>query len=1249
MKKSVCVYLCDPNRLALFKETCCWWPAVILVGLLLGGGLSAEPVSLFDGKTLSGWEGNTDTVWRVREGAIVGGSLSGNPQNEFLATKKSYQDFRLTLEYRLVGTEGFVNGGVQIRSRRIEDPPNEMMGYQADIGSGYSGFLYDESRRRTMLASADKNLIETLEKLGEWNHYEVLAQGPQVSIFLNGRRTSVWVEEDDSIIQEGLIALQIHGGCKAEIAFRNISIEEYPVSEIPPQGAVLRRFGVGQPVLARQSFPESQFRLEPDETIVFVGQENMVREHDYGRLEARLATAFSEQAPRFRSMAWEGDTVYEQWRELNFGGWPDQLETAGATLVVAQFGQMEAFDGVGRLTEFKAAYHRLLDEFAVHTRRLVLISPMPFEKPQAPHAPDLPLRNEVVAAYVDAVGEIAQERGAVFVDVFSPLAARESTAPRLTVDGIHLTESGWEIVAAVIAEQLGALPVDIQDSELLFRAIQEKNRLWFDCWRPANWSFVYGDRIAQRFGNAGGQEPSLQESFEQRRPMVEALDAKVHGLARGEVVSLAKLPRQGEELGAGSAQEPEQEKAGFSLEEPYQVNLFASEALGVVDPTQFAWDEAGRLYVACSPSYPQPRANALPGDYVIVLEDDDQDGVADRSWRFVEGLTMIQGLEPGPSGLYVCDYDQLVFWKDTDADGKADEKTVLFSGFGIGDTHQLINSICHGPDGTLWFTQGLHAMSLVETPWGISRMDRAGVWRLNPKTLRLEGFFGGGMAGANCWGVAFDDFGQVFHKTGDRPEGYWTVPGMVRGADPLGSGDRHIASQSYGASPEQYHGVGDLFKTSPKTTSIDIVGTSALPPSIQGTAVIGGYFGSLVELHEFLDEGSGFSTRQLPRLMRSRSNAFRPVDVSIGPDGAIYLADWYNPVIGHYQASYADPQRDKRHGRIWRISAEGYPSVTQPDLGAMSTGQLLQQLASSERWTRYQAKRLLFYRPRREVLREADDWVDSLNRADEPSEAVLREIAGVYQAHEAVRPSLLARLLNAQDFRVRAYAARMIGAWSDRLDDALSLLRERVHDQHPRVRLEAVVALSYLADRDAAAVATEVLNYPMDPFLTYALRQSTRALQSRWEKETAWLESLPERQRDYLRDILGNPPAPPSAGEELYTQACMACHQPGGKGLPGVYPPLAGSDWTSGDPERLIRVVLHGLVGPLSLNGETFQSTSGVPMPPFQGLSNQQIAEVLSFVRERFGGGAEPVTPEQVRGVRERERGRQVPWTANEL
>src|SRR5258706_7429006 len=296
-------------------------------------------------------------------------------------------------------------------------------------------------------------------------------------------------------------------------------------------------------------------------------------------------------------------------------------------------------------------------------------------------------------------------------------------------------------------------------------------------------------------------------------------------------------------------------------------------------------------------------------------------------------------------------------------DARHGVRRVVFSGFGIGDTHQLVNSITYGPDGSLWFTQGLHAMSRVETPWGIARLDRAGVWRLRPRGLRLDGFFGGGMAGANCWGVAFDDFGQVFHKSGDRPHGYWTVPGMVRGASPLGSGSTTSADVSYANSPEQYHSVGPLFDTSPKTTSIDIIGTRALPEDIQGCALIGGYFGAVVELHRFTDAGSGFKTRQLPKLMKSSTSSFRPVDVSVGPDGAIYVADWFNPIIGHYQASYADPHRDKTHGRIWRITAKGRAPVKQPDLARMNPAELHEQLRSPQRWTRYQAKRLLFDAP----------------------------------------------------------------------------------------------------------------------------------------------------------------------------------------------------------------------------------------------------------------------------------------------
>lgn len=184
-----------------------------------------QATALFDGKSLDGWEGD-EKVWRVADGVIVGGSMQGNKQNEFLASKKSYKDFVLKLEYKLVGTEGFVNSGVQIRSKRIDKPANEMKGYQADIGVGWTGSLYDESRRNKVMAKADGELIKKTEKLGDWNQYEIRCEGPHVVLKLNGVQTIDYTEEDKTLEQEGQIGLQIHGGNKAEVSFRNITIEE---------------------------------------------------------------------------------------------------------------------------------------------------------------------------------------------------------------------------------------------------------------------------------------------------------------------------------------------------------------------------------------------------------------------------------------------------------------------------------------------------------------------------------------------------------------------------------------------------------------------------------------------------------------------------------------------------------------------------------------------------------------------------------------------------------------------------------------------------------------------------------------------------------------------------------------------------------------------------------------------------------------------------------------------------------------
>ena len=187
-----------------------------------------EPVPIFDGKTFDGWEGEITEVWRIENEEIRGGSMEGNPQNEFLVTKKAYRNFRLALEYKLNGSEGLVNGGVQFHSKRLAQPAHEMIGFQADLGAGYTGNLYDESRRNKMLASADPALVTRLEKPGEWNRYEIHAEDNRFRIILNGTQTIDYSETDPAIPLEGQIGLQIHGGCKAVIAFRNLKIEEIP-------------------------------------------------------------------------------------------------------------------------------------------------------------------------------------------------------------------------------------------------------------------------------------------------------------------------------------------------------------------------------------------------------------------------------------------------------------------------------------------------------------------------------------------------------------------------------------------------------------------------------------------------------------------------------------------------------------------------------------------------------------------------------------------------------------------------------------------------------------------------------------------------------------------------------------------------------------------------------------------------------------------------------------------------------------
>jgi len=224
------------------------------------------PVSLFDGRSLAGWDGDRK-VWRVRDGVIVGGSLKGNPRNEFLATVGSYSNFILRLEYKLVGTAGFINSGVQFRSLRVKEPSNEMSGYQADIGAGHSGCLYDESRRNHFLQRATDEQIKRLEKPGDWNRYEVRCLGLRILIMLNGEKTADYTEADSSLPQSGLIGLQIHGGCDAEVSFRNLTVAE------PSYGSITHDFGLAKVKWKLLSY-SSENTLQEDERAVLAIDDN---------------------------------------------------------------------------------------------------------------------------------------------------------------------------------------------------------------------------------------------------------------------------------------------------------------------------------------------------------------------------------------------------------------------------------------------------------------------------------------------------------------------------------------------------------------------------------------------------------------------------------------------------------------------------------------------------------------------------------------------------------------------------------------------------------------------------------------------------------------------------------------------------------------------------------------------------------------------------------------------------------------
>ncbi|MFM8335460.1 MAG: PVC-type heme-binding CxxCH protein, partial [Opitutaceae bacterium] len=495
------------------------------------------------------------------------------------------------------------------------------------------------------------------------------------------------------------------------------------------------------------------------------------------------------------------------------------------------------------------------------------------------------------------------------------------------------------------------------------------------------------------------------------------------------------------------------------------------------------------LWVASSELYPQIEPGQAQTDKIIVLEDTTGAGKADKATVFADGLLIPTGLEVGHGGVYVAQSTELLHFRDNDGDGKSDERRVILSGFGTEDTHHNLHTLRWGPDGRLYLNQSVYTRTNAETPHGVTRLMAGGIFRLDPRDQRMEVLYRGWV---NSWGHQFDDFGQSFATDGAGGAGInWAVPGATYRT--LAPARRELQS----ISPGSY----------PKFCGLEIIRSAHFPADWQGDFITADFRAHRIVRFKAAEQGSGYITSELPDVLRTTADSFRPIDIRLGPDGALYVADWSNPIIQHGEVDFRDPRRDKAHGRIWRISVKGRAPLPRTDLTRLANRDLLERLAGPNGYEQEQSRRVLVERGAAAVGSDLEAWA-----ARQTTEPAKLQALWLRQAFNAT-PADSAGLLTAADPRVRSAAVRALP-----VEGALRHLEKLVADPHPRVRLEAVRALGRQGSARAAELALSALDHPMDPYLDYAVWLTVNELAGPWldaVKSGAWRIAGREKQLEF--------------------------------------------------------------------------------------------------------------------------------------
>lgn len=903
-----------------------------------------------------------------------------------------------------------------------------------------------------------------------------------------------------------------------------------------------------------------------------------------------------------------------------------------ADIIIAFFGFNESFQGKNGIDNYKAELdafikHSLQQKYnGVSAPQLAIVSPIAFEDLSKKYdLPDGRIQNENLLLYTEAMKEIALKNKVHFVDVFSPTKNwfHNAVTP-LTIDGSQLSDSGYARFAQLLADGIfGKTAVSAEKHRVLVRAaVLEKNWMWHNDIKIPNGVHVFGRRY-DPFG-----PDNYPAELTKIREMTLIRDEAIWKAAKGEkmdlVVADAKtitLPVVKTNYKSSGKKGPkylsgEEALSTFKMAPGYAISLFASEKefSDLAKPVQISFDNKGRLWVAVMPTYPHWRpGDEKPNDKLIILEDTDGDGKADKQTTFADGLHLPLGFELTPEGVYLSQGTNLLLLTDTNNDDKADKREVLLSGFDDHDSHHSHHAYTTDPSGAIYMGQGVFLLNDIETSYGPVRGTNGGFFRYDINRRKLDRI--AQLSIPNPWGITFDQWGQSFYAETSGPDVSWMTPGTVK--------------PRYGEfTPKSRNLIEDGHRVRP-TSGLEFISSRHFPDEVQGDMLINNTIGFLgTKQHSLQDEGTGYTSRHRQDLLKSSDPNFRPVDLEFAPDGSLYLADWHNVLVGHMQHNARDPLRDHMHGRIYRVTYPSRSLIVPARIAGASISELLENLKLPEYRTRYRTRREIRAHAAAEVLPLLAKWVSRLDKTSPNYEQYLLEALWVSWGLDKTDQNLLRQLLKTKDYRVRAAAVEVLRFTGHQVGDQEKLLMEAATDKHGRVRLESIVAASWLNREQGLSVVAAAGKKPLDDWMSDAYTTAVAHLEGHeaLEKKEKPVEKIPT---GIDKDVY-------LAGKTIYNREgfCVTCHQPDGKGLElSGFPPLIENEWVTGNEKRLIKLVLKGLSGPIEVSGKKYPGQ--VPMTPFGGLLNdEELAAVLTYVRNAFGNTAGAVSADKVKKVR---------------